>query len=47
MGEKHPDRATDVNVYGAINALNIARDNKCQIFMPSTIAVFGGELFPK
>jgi len=47
MGEKYPDRATDVNVNGAINGFNIARDNKCQIFMPSTIAVFGGDLFPK
>jgi len=29
LGEKNPDKAVDVNVYGAINALNIARDNKC------------------
>lgn len=29
LGEKQPDRATQVNVSGAINALNIARDNKC------------------
>ena len=42
-----PDRATQVNVNGAINALNISRDHKCQLFMPSTIAVFGGENFPK
>lgn len=47
LGEKYPDRATNVNVYGSINALNIARDRKCQIFMPSTIAVFGGDHFPK
>ena len=47
LGEKQPDRAMSVNVYGCINALNIARDRKCQIFMPSTIAVFGGEIFTK
>lgn len=47
LGEKHPDLATSVNVTGCINALNIARDNNCQIFVPSTIAVFGGNHFPK
>ena len=29
LGERFPDRATSVNVYGTINALNIARDRKC------------------
>ena len=47
LGERFPDRATSVNVNGCINALNIARDRKVRIFVPSTIAVFGGENFPK
>ena len=32
---------------GAITALNIAKDNNCKIFLPSTIAVFGGDKFQK
>ena len=47
LGEKFPDRAATVNVDGAINALNLARDNNLQVFIPSTIAVFGGDKFPK
>ena len=46
-GEKNPDLAIDVNVIGAINALRIARDYNSRCFIPSSIAVFGGELFPK
>jgi len=42
LGERFPDLAIDVNVYGAINALRVARDNKCRIFIPSTIGAFGG-----
>jgi nucleoside-diphosphate-sugar epimerase len=42
IGEIYPDRATRVNVNGCINALNIARDRKARIFVPSNIAVFGG-----
>lgn len=29
LGERFPDRAVKVNVDGAINALNLARDNNC------------------
>jgi nucleoside-diphosphate-sugar epimerase len=47
LGERFPDKATSVNVTGSINALNIAREHKCKIFIPSTIAVFGGDKFPK
>jgi threonine 3-dehydrogenase len=47
LGERFPDRATNVNVYGCVNALNIARTHKARIFVPSTIAVFGGNHFPK
>ena len=36
-----------MNVNGFISAMNIARYNKCQIFVPSTIGVFGGDKFPK
>ena len=46
-GELYPDKALKVNVDGAISALNIARENKCQIFLPSTIAAFGGDKFQK
>lgn len=47
LGEKYPALAYDVNVNGATNALNIARDNDCQIYIPSTIGAFGGPHFPK
>jgi threonine 3-dehydrogenase len=47
IGEIYTDRATRVNVNGCINALNIARDRKARIFVPSNIAVFGGLNFPK
>lgn len=46
-GEKNPDLAIDVNVYGAVNGLRIARDLDCRIFLPSSIAAFGGDKFPK
>lgn len=47
LGEKNPDLAIDVNVFGVVNALRIAKDNNCRIFIPSSIAVFGGDHFPK
>ncbi|CDW71851.1 nad-dependent epimerase [Stylonychia lemnae] len=47
LGERFPDRANSVNVTGFLNAINLARDNKCKIYCPSSIAVFGGEHFPK
>jgi nucleoside-diphosphate-sugar epimerase len=47
LGEKHPQMAYDVNVTGATNAMNIARDYNCQLFCPSSIAAFGGDNFPK
>lgn len=46
-GEQIPDKALDVNANGAIYALKLARDYKCQIFIPSSIAAFGGDKFPK
>ena len=47
LGEQYPALAYDVNVTGGTNALEIARDNNCQIYMPSSIAVFGGDTFQK
>ena len=47
LGEINPDLAIDVNVNGVTNALRIAREEKCRIFIPSTIGVFGGDHFPK
>jgi nucleoside-diphosphate-sugar epimerase len=47
LGEKFPDRTLQVNIDGALNALNLAKEYKCQVFIPSTIAVFGGDKFPK
>jgi len=47
LGEKNPKLAYDVNVVGAQNAFEIASDLSCQLFMPSSIAVFGGDKFPK
>jgi len=47
LGEAHPELAYDVNVTGAYNAMNIARDYKTQLFIPSTIGAFGGDVFIK
>ena len=47
LGEKHPELAYDVNVTGGTNALELARDYNCQIFIPSTIGAFGGKTFQK
>ena len=46
-GELYPDKVFDVNVKATVSALNIARENNCKIFFASTIAVFGGDKFPK
>jgi nucleoside-diphosphate-sugar epimerase len=46
-GELYPDKACQVNVDGAITAMNIAREVGAKIFLPSTIAVFGGDKFQK
>lgn len=47
LGEKVPDTAINVNVQGSLNAMNIAKEFNCQLFIPSTIAVFGGDNFDK
>lgn len=47
LGEREPDLAIDVNVYGSVNALKVAREHKAKIYIPSTIGAFGGEVFEK
>jgi threonine 3-dehydrogenase len=45
LGERNPARALDVNVKSTIYAINIANDNNCRLFLPSSIASFGGNTF--
>jgi len=40
-GEKNPQSAWKVNVNGLYNVLEIAREYKCSVFTPSSIAAFG------
>ena len=47
LGEKNPDLAVDVNVIGVVNAMRAAQTTNSKIFVPSSIAVFGGDHFPK
>jgi threonine 3-dehydrogenase len=45
--EMNVELAMKINIEGMHNALNVARDNKCSIFIPSTIATFGSNLDKK
>ena len=47
LGERNPDLAVDVNVTGTINAVRVAQETQSKLFVPSSIAAFGGDLFPK
>lgn len=47
LGERFPDRAYEVNVTGFKNALDLAKEYKCTLYCPSSIAVLGGEIYPK
>ncbi len=40
-GEKNPDLLWDVNMNGLKNVLDIAKDEKLKLFIPSSIAAFG------
>ena len=42
-GEKNPGLAWDVNINGTYNILEIAREKKLRVFVPSSIAAFGPE----
>jgi len=41
VGEKHPDRCWNINMNGLINVLEVAREENCMVFTPSSIAAFG------
>ena len=40
-GEKNPQLAWKINMGALLNSLEIARENKCAIFTPSSIGAFG------
>lgn len=42
VGEKDPQLAWKINIGALMNSLEIARQNKCAIFTPSSIGAFGG-----
>src|SRR3546814_19960323 len=39
-GEQRPLQAWDLNMQGLLNVLEVARETGCQVFWPSSIAVF-------
>lgn len=41
--EQKPQLAWDINIGGTYNALEVARENNCSVFFPSSIAAFGPE----
>jgi nucleoside-diphosphate-sugar epimerase len=41
VAEAKPNLAWDVNINGLYNVLEVARDNKCAVFVPSSIGAFG------
>ncbi|MDD2595178.1 MAG: NAD-dependent epimerase/dehydratase family protein [Bacteroidales bacterium] len=40
-GEKNPQLAWNLNMGALLNSLNIAKDNNCAVFTPSSIGAFG------
>lgn len=47
LGEMKPDLAVDVNVTGVINAVRASQAHNTKLFVPSSIAAFGGDIFSK
>ncbi len=43
VAEDHPNLAWEVNVGGLYNVLEVARENNCAVFTPSSIGAFGPE----
>lgn len=43
VGESKPQLCWDVNMNGLYNVLEVAREHKCAVFVPSSIAAFGPE----
>lgn len=41
VGEKVPQKCWQINMGGLFNVLEVARENECQVFTPSSIACFG------
>ncbi|MGZ0020282.1 NAD-dependent epimerase/dehydratase family protein [Nitrosomonas sp. wSCUT-2] len=41
VAEEQPLRAWDINMNGLLNVLECARQHRCQVFFPSSIAAFG------
>ncbi len=41
VAEAKPQHAWDVNINGLYNVLEVARENKCAVFTPSSIGAFG------
>ncbi|MFH0761374.1 MAG: NAD-dependent epimerase/dehydratase family protein [Bacteroidota bacterium] len=41
VGEKHPQLAWKIGVNGLYNVLEVARENNCAVFFPSSIGAFG------
>jgi len=41
VAEDNPQKAWSVNMDGLVNALEVSRDNRCSLFVPSSIGAFG------
>ncbi len=41
VGEQNPQQAWNININGLYNVLEVAREENCSVFTPSSIAVFG------
>ena len=41
VGEKYPEQCWDINMNGLYNILEVAREENCMVYTPSSIAAFG------